>query len=109
MTETGQTDYIQNLIRFMVILTVLATIVTLVLYFWTIVPIQNMEKQDTPSNYWIDTETGKTCYTSSIDNCVKKQELFCTFEYGYDTWNGFWCRAGAPVGCFWYPRDEYCK
>jgi len=102
LTETGQTDYIQNLIRFMVTLTVLVTIVTLVLYFWAIVPIQNMEKQNAPSN-----KIGEQCVQTTHE-CIQKQYLYCQFTYGSDNWNAFWCRAAAPVGCWGYNFDHSC-
>lgn len=40
------------------------------------------------------------CETNWFKTCVEKQMYACTFEYGYDTWSGFWCRMGAPAGCF---------
>jgi hypothetical protein len=102
LTETGQTDVLKNLVVFLVALAAVAMVVSLVLYFWTIVPIQNMEKQNAPSN-----KIGEQC-GETIHDCIAKQELYCQFTYGSDNWNAFWCRAGAPFGCWGYNFDHSC-
>jgi len=102
LTKTGQTDYVKNLLVFTTTLTVLATIASLVLYFWAVVPIQNMAKQNPPSN-----KIGEQCAETTHD-CIQKQYLYCQFTYGSDNWNAFWCRAAAPVGCWGYNFDHSC-
>ena len=102
MTGSGQTDVVKNLVIFLVALAAVALVVTLVLYFWAIVPVQTMEKQTPPSN-----KIGEKCaYTT--DECIQKQYLWCQFEYGTNNWNAFWCRVAAPAGCWGYNFDHSC-
>ena len=103
MTGSGQADVLKNRVIFLVTLAAVAMVVTQVLYFLTIVPIQNMENQNPQPN-----KIGEQCLHTNQE-CIQKQYLYCQFTYGSDNWNAFWCRAAAPLGCWGYNFDHSCN
>lgn len=50
MTGSGHIDFLKNLVTLVIILTAVATVIALVLYFWAIAPVQKMEQLSPPTN-----------------------------------------------------------